>query len=72
MADFMSGRSAARVLLLSRIPHSDAMELVYLGLSPEARGKGWGDLMMREAMHRVAADGRKKLTLAVDSINAPA
>jgi mycothiol synthase len=60
------------VLLLSRIPHSDAMELVYLGLSPEARGKGWGDLMMREAMYRVAADGRKKLTLAVDSINAPA
>jgi ribosomal protein S18 acetylase RimI-like enzyme len=60
------------VLLLSRIPHSDAVELVYLGLAPESRGRGMGKLLMQEASHRLALEQKRRLTLAVDSKNTPA
>jgi hypothetical protein len=60
------------VLLLSRIVGTDALELVYLGLVPEARGHGWGDLMMQEAMSSVMRENRRRLSLAVDKINTPA
>lgn len=60
------------VLLLSSIPHSDALELVYLGLVPAARGRGFGDVLMQRAMQLLAGTGRRRLTLAVDSINTPA
>jgi len=60
------------VLLLSRIPHTDAVELVYLGLSVPARGKGLGTVLMQQAMHLIVADHRRSLTLAVDSKNEPA
>jgi ribosomal protein S18 acetylase RimI-like enzyme len=59
-------------LLLAEIPTRSALELVYLGLSPEARGRGLG----RTLMNRVLAIGSRRqfdnLTLAVDSINSPA
>jgi ribosomal protein S18 acetylase RimI-like enzyme len=60
------------VLLLSRIVMTDALELVYLGLPPEARGRGLGNLLMQEAMHLILRDNRRRLTLAVDSLNVPA
>lgn len=60
------------VLLLNRSIHSEAMELVYIGLAPAARGRGIGDLLMRLAMFLSAQDGKSELTLAVDSRNAPA
>lgn len=60
------------VLLLSRSIHSDAMELVYIGLSPAARGSGLGDVLMRLAMNLSALDGKSELSLAVDSRNVPA
>ncbi len=60
------------VLLLSRIPNSDAVELVYLGLAVEARGKGLGTVLMQQAMHLIVSDRRRGLTLAVDSQNEPA
>jgi len=60
------------ILLLSRIPAADALELVYLGLASPARGRGLGDVLMQEAMHLVVAQGRRRLTLAVDAINVPA
>ncbi|HEX4054377.1 MAG TPA: GNAT family N-acetyltransferase [Tepidisphaeraceae bacterium] len=60
------------VLLLSRILHTDAVELVYLGLRPEARGRGLGTLLMQRAMHLILADHRRSLSLAVDSKNEPA
>jgi ribosomal protein S18 acetylase RimI-like enzyme len=60
------------VLLLSRIPHTDAVELVYLGLSVQARGKGLGTVLMQQAMHLTVTDHRRSLTLAVDSKNEPA
>jgi len=60
------------VLLLNRSIHSEAMELVYIGLAPPARGRGIADLLMRLAMSLSAQDGKTELTLAVDSRNAPA
>lgn len=60
------------VLLLSRVVMTDAMELVYLGLAPTARGQGLAGLLMQEAMHLILLDNRRRLTLAVDSNNAPA
>ena len=38
------------VLLLSRLPHNQTIELVYLGLIPEARGRGIADLLMKHAL----------------------
>jgi len=60
------------VLLLARSARSDAMELVYLGVNPIARGQGLGELMMRQALSVAAAAGCTLLSLAVDSRNTPA
>jgi GNAT superfamily N-acetyltransferase len=51
---------------------SEAMELVYLGLTPHARGRGLGDLLVRQALAATAASCVSKLSLAVDSANRPA
>jgi ribosomal protein S18 acetylase RimI-like enzyme len=48
------------------------MELVYIGLSPAARGVGLGDYLVRLAMAKTAQSGLRVLTLAVDSVNTPA
>jgi ribosomal protein S18 acetylase RimI-like enzyme len=66
------GTAARGVLLLNRSPRTDAVELVYLGLAPEARGRGLGDLMMKHALAVTALVGARRLTLAVDSRNKPA
>jgi ribosomal protein S18 acetylase RimI-like enzyme len=60
------------VLLLNPLHNQNAMELVYLGLTPEARGQGHGDALLRQALHCVRRAGRSDLTLAVDAGNAPA
>jgi mycothiol synthase len=60
------------VLLLSPVPPSDAMELVYIGLAPEARRRGLSDALMRLAFQTAARAGCVRLTTAVDSKNTPA
>jgi len=60
------------VLLLSRVPRTDTAELVYLGLVPQVRGRGIGDLLMRQALLTVLEMSLARLTLAVDSKNSPA
>jgi mycothiol synthase len=60
------------VLLLTCTTHGDGMELVYLGLAPDVRGQGLGDYLMRVAEARVVERKLNRLTLAVDSQNAPA
>ncbi|QOV90543.1 GNAT family N-acetyltransferase [Humisphaera borealis] len=60
------------VLLLSPIPQAGSVELVYLGLVPEARGRRLSDLLMRQAMIAVIEQGMSRLTLAVDARNVPA
>jgi GNAT superfamily N-acetyltransferase len=63
---------ALGVLLLSRLPRGDTVELVYIGLSPEARGLQLGEWLMRHALHSALSMGVLRLSLAVDSINRPA
>jgi ribosomal protein S18 acetylase RimI-like enzyme len=60
------------VLLLSKTHQGDAMELVYLGLVPEARGHGLANHLMQVAEARVCARKIRKFSLAVDAKNAPA
>jgi ribosomal protein S18 acetylase RimI-like enzyme len=60
------------VLLLNRSPNVESLELVYLGLVPEARGRGLGDFMMKLSMGLAARDEKTEVSLAVDSRNAPA
>jgi len=60
------------VLLLSRLPRVDTAELVYVGLAPEARGKGLGNVIMQHALDTLAREGLSRLSLAVDSTNTPA
>jgi ribosomal protein S18 acetylase RimI-like enzyme len=67
-----AGAAPLGALLLARSPRTDALELVYLGLTPGARGRGLGDLAMRHALAVVAREGAGSLSLAVDSRNAPA
>jgi ribosomal protein S18 acetylase RimI-like enzyme len=66
------GDAPRGVLLLARMQPADALELVYLGLTPEARGRGIGDLLMRQALATAASEGAARLSLAVDAGNAPA
>ncbi|HXE53085.1 MAG TPA: GNAT family N-acetyltransferase [Tepidisphaeraceae bacterium] len=69
----LTGQSGAvGVVLLNRVSRSDMAELVYFGLSPAWRGRGLGDLMLRHAMWAVRQMNLNRLTLAVDSRNAPA
>jgi ribosomal protein S18 acetylase RimI-like enzyme len=66
------GERSLGVLLLSESARSDAVELVYLGLGPGARGRKLADLMMRQALAVVASRKLPRLCLAVDSLNTPA
>lgn len=66
-------RDAERgVLLLSRVHGQSAMELIYLGLVPDARRRGLGDLLMQLALHAVSSAPCDHLLLAVDLANRPA
>jgi ribosomal protein S18 acetylase RimI-like enzyme len=64
--------SPCGVLLLCRTDPTEAMELVYLGVSPQARRQGLGTLLIRRALETAAECKCKRLTLAVDSNNQPA
>lgn len=60
------------VLLLSRAQHADSAELVYLGLTPEARGRGLAPLVLQQATSFTTQAGCGLLSLAVDAGNARA
>ena len=59
-------------LLLADHPRHNSMELLYLGLIPAARGRGWGKHLVRRAQGLTRLAGRSRLVLAVDAANAPA
>ncbi|MCH8252054.1 MAG: GNAT family N-acetyltransferase [Planctomycetes bacterium] len=60
------------ILLLTRLPPRDAMEVVYVGVTKPARGRGIGSAMVHKAIGVCAAEGVTTLTLAVDRANTPA
>lgn len=61
------------ILILSPVPDRDAWEVVYLGLVPEARGRGLGAQTLAHARDLALQDGHPEaIDLAVDTRNAPA
>jgi len=56
-------------LLLADHPRDKQWELIYMGLVPEARGRGWGLEATRQAQWQVRQAGRDRLVLAVDATN---
>lgn len=60
------------VLLVNPTPPDSMAELVYLGLSPQARGRGLGSMLLRRALWLCAQRRIGALCLAVDESNAPA
>ena len=63
------GGKDAGVLLLGDHPDQDAIELVYLGVTPEARGQGIGRHMLADGLSASARRGRAVMFLAVDCEN---
>jgi mycothiol synthase len=59
-------------LLLADHRLHDAVELVYMGLAPAARGQGWGKTIARFAQWTTRETGRSRLLVAVDAQNGPA
>lgn len=59
-------------LLLNPALHVQALELVYLGLVPSARGLGLGRLLIERAMAIAGERSVRSVMLAVDEANAPA
>ncbi len=59
-------------LLLAEITARQALDLVYLGLLPAARGRGIGRALMQRLLGAVRERGLEVLTLAVDETNTPA
>jgi ribosomal protein S18 acetylase RimI-like enzyme len=59
----------AGVLLMNEHPDQDAIELVYLGVTPEFRGRGIGRRMLEECIQAAAIAGRSLIFLSVDCGN---
>jgi ribosomal protein S18 acetylase RimI-like enzyme len=66
---FRDSRGDVGVLLLADQPEQDACELVYMGVVPEARGRGYGREIVEAAVRRAAKTARRGLLLAVDERN---
>lgn len=60
------------VVLVADHPDADQAELVYMGLTPEARGQGFGRGLIAEALAIAAEFGADQLMTAVDTANTPA
>lgn len=56
-------------LLLNEHPDQDAVELVYFGVTPRFRGRGYGRILLSEALILAAGCGRSLLFAAVDVEN---
>jgi hypothetical protein len=59
-------------VLLADHPDHDQAELMYMGVVPEMRGRGWGEQITRYAQWMVGQAPRKRMVLAVDDHNWPA
>lgn len=63
---------AVACVLLSESPLRRMLELVYMGVHPEVRGKGVGRYVLGRALRLAQSQSYQGITLAVDARNAPA
>jgi ribosomal protein S18 acetylase RimI-like enzyme len=66
-----AGQDVGCLLLADHRPARHA-ELVYMGLIPEMRGRGWGVHLALQAQQIAATSGAEHLVLSVDAANMPA
>lgn len=66
----LAGGEPGGILLLSAV--EEAVEIVYIGVAPELRGRGLGGRLMQRALNRAAARGTAQIKAFVDVANAPA
>ena len=66
------GDSAVGACLINKARDGKAAELVYLGITPEMRGRGCGRTLLSHALWKVAQTTQKTVVLAVDESNTPA
>ena len=59
-------------LIIADDPRHDQSELMYIGVVPEARGRGFGLSLVRHAQWMTRGAARGRLVLAVDAANDPA
>ncbi|MCC6322279.1 MAG: GNAT family N-acetyltransferase [Phycisphaerales bacterium] len=68
----MWGNEPGGVMLTALLPSRTAVEVVYMGVAPRARGQGVGNVLMATALGYARSVAAPTLSLAVDSTNAPA
>lgn len=66
------GEEDVGCLLLTDHPELESLELIYMGLVPSVRGRGWGMELARYAQWLTRQTGRSQLLLGVDAGNWPA
>jgi GNAT superfamily N-acetyltransferase len=66
------GGEPVGVVMLDLGVEPGVVELNYLGLVPAARGRGWGDWLVRFAARAAVADDARAVSLSVDARNTPA
>lgn len=66
------GEKDVGVLLMAEHPDAEQAELIYMGVTPEARGRGLGKLLIQQALATAAEMGVDHLMVAVDRENKPA
>lgn len=66
---YRSDEQDVGVLLMNEHPDQDAIELVYFGIVPEFRGKGFGRKILADGIQAAALTGRAAMFLAVDCGN---
>jgi GNAT superfamily N-acetyltransferase len=59
-------------LLLNDQPQGDHLELVYMGLVPSARGRGWSHPIVKQAFWTARCASRHHVLVSVDARNTPA
>ena len=67
-----AGGELVGCLLLADHPATRQWEIVYVGLIPRVRGRGWGLELTRHAQWLARSAGCERLVLAVDAANEPA